>query len=100
MVILSSAIKGISSELLEAAPDLQLPAGPYYDRILTYFLYRLLELAEEVPFAELKNLAQDMTALVALIDVLHGKDHQHICRISEQIEYSTVNVDVLLSRLP
>lgn len=91
---------GELSELLEAAPDLQLPQGPYYDRILTYFLYRLLELAEEVPLAELKNLAQDMTALVALMDALHGKELQHICRISEQIEYSTVNVDILLSRLP
>ena len=86
-------------ELMEAPLDLELPEGPYYDRIYTYLLYRQLELIDEEPLSKLEQLAQDLTALIAMMDALHGRAIRHICRISEQIEYSTINVDVLLSRL-
>ena len=90
---------GELAELTEVPLDLKLPEGPYYDRIMAYFLYRQLERVEEIPLVELKNLAQDMTALVAMMDALQGRSIRHICRVSEQIEYSTVNVDPLLSRI-
>ena len=73
-----------------------LPAGPRYDRILQMLLYRQLERAEAVGLDMLLAYARESTAVVAACDALRGFDAEHLRRWSEQIEYSTENVGILL----
>ncbi len=67
-----------------------------YDRIFQYILFRQLERAEEVGPARLAAYARLSTEFVFLQDALLGTDAEHLRRWSEQIEYSTENVDRLL----
>ena len=46
----------------------------------------------------LLTYARESTAFVAACDALHGSDAEHLRRWSEQIEYSTENVELLLDR--
>lgn len=73
-----------------------LPTGVRYDRILQYILLRQLDRAGETPVERLIDFARDSTAFVAAQDALYGKNAEHLRRWSEQIEYSTENVDILL----
>ena len=73
-----------------------LPTGVTYDRILQYILLRQLDRAGETPMERLIDYARDSTAFVAAQDALYGTDAEHLRRWSEQIEYSTENVDILL----
>jgi lysine-N-methylase len=84
--------------LRDALPKLPapLPAGPRYDRILQMLLYRQLERAEAVGLDMLLAYARESTAVVAACDALRGFDAEHLRRWSEQIEYSTENVGILL----
>ena len=59
-------------------------------------LYRQLERAEAVGLDMLLAYARESTAVVAACDALRGFDAEHLRRWSEQIEYSTENVDILL----
>ena len=73
-----------------------LPTGITYARILQYMLLRQLDRAGETPLERLIDYARDSTAFVAAQDALYGTDAEHLRRWSEQIEYSTENVDILL----
>lgn len=88
------------TELERLRRDLQsspmLPVGERYDRILQYILYRQLDRLEELPLQDLIAFARDSAAFVAAQDALYGADPEHLRRWSEQMEYSTENVDILL----
>ena len=73
-----------------------LPAGPRYDRMLQYILYRGFEHAERVGWQTVLRYARESVSFVALQDALFGTDPEHLRRWSEQIEYSTENVQLLL----
>ena len=73
-----------------------LPTGGIYDRILQYIFLRQLDRADRVPIGALIDYARDSAAFVAAQDVLFGPDAEHLRRWSEQIEYSTENVEILL----
>ena len=75
-----------------------LPMGPRYERIEQMLLYRQLERAEAVRLDVLLDYARESTAFVAACDALYGPDAEHLRRWSEQIEYSTENVEILLKR--
>ena len=68
-----------------------------YDRIYQYILFRQLERAGEYEFPVLAVYARLSTEFVFMQDALLGADPEHLRRWSEQIEYSTENVDRLLS---
>ena len=73
-----------------------LPTGARYDRMLQYILLRQLDRAGETALERLIDFARDSTAFVAAQDAIFGTDAEHLRRWSEQIEYSTENVDILL----
>ena len=89
------------ASLRAALPGLPspLPTGPRYDRIEQMLLYRQLERAEKVGLEALLDYARESTAFVAACDALQGPDAEHLRRWSEQIEYSTENVAILLRGL-
>lgn len=87
---------GELAALREALPALTLPKGPRYDRILQYLLYRQLDRAEDADPEALLRYARESTAFIAAQDALAGFDGGHLRRFSEQIEYSTENVGILL----
>ena len=74
-----------------------LPTGARYDRMLQYLLLRQLDRMGETPLERLIGYARDSTAFLAAQDALFGTDAEHLRRWSEQIEYSTENVDILLT---
>ena len=89
-----------SEELSRLRRDLAscppLPVGVRYDRMLQYILFRQLDRLEDMPLEALLDFARDSTAFVAAQDVLYGLDPEHLRRWSEQMEYSTENIDILL----
>lgn len=86
------------SDLRRGLKELKtLPTGARYDRMLQYILLRQLDRAGETPLERLIACARDSTAFVAAQDALFGTDAEHLRRWSEQIEYSTENVDILLA---
>ena len=93
-------------QLLAALSDLVENAAEYaavcdrgrYDRIYQYILFRQLERAGEFDFPALAVYARLSTEFVFMQDALLGVDAEHLRRWSEQIEYSTENVDRLLRR--
>ena len=96
----TEAIDGRWPEELEAVESalygLKLPVGEHYDRMLQYLLFRQLERAEEVGFGALLDYARECTSYIAAQDALLAPDSEHLRRFSEQIEYSTENVGILL----
>ena len=79
----------------EAKPEL--PTGPRYDRMQQYIVYRGLEHAESAGWRAVLRYAREGVSFVALQDALYGTDPEHLRRWSEQIEYSTENVELLLN---
>ena len=65
--------------------------------MLRYILYRQLERLETESIETLTAYARDSTAFVAAQDALFGLSDEHLRRWSEQIEYSTENVEILLT---
>ena len=88
---------GILREAVKNGPVPELPTGPRYDRMLQYIVYRSIEHAESAGWRAVLRYAREGVSFVALQDALYGKDPEHLRRWSEQIEYSTENVDLLLS---
>ena len=88
---------GILREAVKNGPVPELPTGPRYDRMLQYIVYRGLEHAETAGWPAVLRYAREGVSFVALQDALHGADPEHLRRWSEQIEYSTENVDLLLN---
>ena len=85
------------SKLCRGAHALKtLPTGARYDRVLQYLLLRQLDRIGETPLARLIGYARDSTAFIAAQDARFGTNAEHLRRWSEQIEYSTENVDILL----
>ena len=82
---------------LKNAPVPELPTGPRYDRMLQYIVYRSIEHAESAGWPAVLCYAREGVSFVALQDALCGEDPEHLRRWSEQIEYSTENVDLLLN---
>jgi len=74
-----------------------LPNGPRYDRMLQYIVYRSIEHAESAGWPAVLRYAREGVSFVALQDALYGADPEHLRRWSEQIEYSTENVELLLN---
>lgn len=70
--------------------------GTVLDRILHYILYRRLDRLETDGPTALARYAQDAVQFVFLTAAVTGDLPEAIRRWSEQIEYSTENVDVLL----
>ena len=88
---------GELAALTKALPGLRLNTGPRYGRILQYLLYRQLERAEEAGMEKLLRYARESTAFVAAWNAAEGFEPEHLRRFSEQIEYSTENVGILLN---
>ena len=84
-------------EAVKAGAVPALPNGPRYDRMLQYIVYRSIEYAESAGWPAVLRYAREGVSFVALQDALCGEDPEHLRRWSEQIEYSTENVDLLLS---
>lgn len=93
-----AALSACLSDLVENAADFAAVCDRgRYDRVYQYILFRQLERVGEVPFSALAAYAGLCTEFVFMQDALLGVDPVHLRRWSEQIEYSTENVDRLLS---
>ena len=67
-----------------------------WDRILGYILFRQLDRLEERGLAALLDYARRCTEFIFLQTARDGDTAEHLRRWSEQIEYSTENVELLL----
>ncbi len=81
---------------LEHSPLPQAGEGEDYQRIYEYILYRQIERAEERDWTSIADYAALCTDFVALWDALEPDTAGHLRRFSEQIEYSTENVEILM----
>ncbi len=92
-----AALQACLPDLVENAADYAAvrDAGRY-DRIYQYILFRQLERAAELGPGRLAAYARLCTEFIFMQDALLGADAEHLRRWSEQIEYSTENVDRLL----
>ena len=81
---------------LEHSPLPQAGEGEDYQRIYEYLLYRQIERAEERDWESIADYAALCTDFVALWDALEEDTAAHLRRFSEQIEYSTENVEILM----
>ena len=86
-------------EAVRTDPLPEIPNGPRYNRMLQYILFRSIEHAENTGWRAVLDYAREGVSFVALQDALYGTDPEHLRRWSEQIEYSTENVDLLLEAL-
>ena len=84
---------------MKTGPLPEIPTGPRYDRMQQYILFRNIEHAENTGWRAVLDYAREGVSFVALQDALYGADPEHLRRWSEQIEYSTENVDLLLQAL-
>ncbi len=85
--------------LLSPARDYARRCDPVrYENILGYVLYRQLDRLERAGFARLLDYARGCADYVFLLDAREEDTAEHLRRWSEQIEYSTGNVDLLLYR--
>ncbi|MBR0200795.1 MAG: flagellin lysine-N-methylase [Oscillospiraceae bacterium] len=81
---------------LEASPLPQAGRDEDYQRIYEYLLYRQIEKAEERDWESIADYAALSTDFVALWDAQEKDTAGHLRRFSEQIEYSTENVEILM----
>ena len=81
---------------LEHSPLPQEGEGEDYQRIYDYILFRQIERAEEWDWEAITDYAALCTDFVALWDALKQDTAEHLRRFSEQIEYSTENVEILM----
>ena len=71
----------------------------YYDKIFQYILFRLLDKVENATDEYIGQVIGSVlmsTDFIRLWDALEGRDWEHVRRWSEQIEYSTENVNLLI----
>ena len=81
---------------LEDSPLPQAGRDENYQRIYEYLLYRQIEKAEERDWESIADYAALSTDFVALWDAQEKDTAGHLRRFSEQIEYSTENVEILM----
>ena len=67
-----------------------------YSRILSYILYRQLEHVPEYGFDRILEYAGMAAEFIFLTDAFWGDTGERLRRWSEQVEYSTENVDLLM----
>ena len=91
-------VSALRKKLETAGAEIEVCDRGRYDRIYTYILYRQLDRLGEYRLEELLDYARASTAFVFLQDALEGVTPEHLRRWSEQIEYSTENVALLLSK--
>ena len=85
-------------ERQDELPRLRRPAPMEgYERMYHDLLYRQLERLGERSLRELCDYAALGVRFVLLQDLLLGEDAEHLRRFSEQIEYSTENVELLMN---
>lgn len=68
----------------------------WYDRLFQYIVYRQLDRVEEYGLPVVLEYGQISVAFLLLWDTVSPDRAEHVRRWSEQIEYSTENVDLLL----
>lgn len=84
-------------ESLERSP-LPTAGGAPYQRIYEYFLFRQIERLADWGAETVADYAADMTDLLVLWNAQEPDTAGHLRRLSEQIEYSTENVERLMER--
>ena len=67
-----------------------------YDRIYQYILYRQLERAEYTKLQLLERYARICATYIFIADACGAGTAEAARRFSEQIEYSTENVDIII----
>lgn len=87
-------------EELERGPLPETAEAAGYQRIYEYFFFRQIEQLEDRGAARAADYAAAMTDLLALWDALEEDGAGHLRRLSEQIEYSTENVERLFRSAP
>ena len=83
-------------EALAATPLPERVDGARYQRVYEYLLFRQIQRARELGWDRLAAYAGLCTDLIALWDAAAPDTAEHVRRLSEQIEYSTENVDILM----
>ena len=71
----------------------------YFQKLYQYIWYRQLDLAETIPLSLLSAFAEESTLYIFLASALTGDPLRSAARWSEQIEYDTDNVDILLREI-
>ena len=93
---------------IEHHPDFLLQQGKdylaqadttYFQKLFQYIWYRQLDLATHVPMDVLKAYAAESTFFIFLTAARSHNPLRAAARWSEQIEYDTENVDILLEQL-
>ena len=74
--------------------------GALYDRIYQYILYRQLERAEYTELRLLERYAHICASYIFIADACGAGTAEAARRFSEQIEYSTENVDIIIDGIP
>ena len=87
------------SKLRAEAFQLGGEVSPCFDRIYQYILYRALEHVPQYGWGTVLSYAQLNADFIYLTDQLTGQLDESIRRWSEQIEYSTENVQILMELL-
>lgn len=85
---------------LENAPLPDEADAATYQCIYEYLFFRQIERLPDVGAARVADYARLCTDLIALWDALEPNTAGHLRRLSEQIEYSTENVDRLIHSAP
>ena len=93
-----AALRAALPEVLAQAQARKADDPQALDRIFQYILYRQLDRAEDFGLPALVEYARDSADFVFLSAVHSGEPAEALRRWSEQIEYSTENVDILLRR--
>ena len=85
-------------EALASAPLPERGEVGAYQRVYEYLFFRQIERLEDFGAAAVADYAAAMTDLLALWDALEPDTAGHLRRLSEQIEYSTENVERIVLR--
>lgn len=71
----------------------------YFQKLYQYIWYRQLDLAETIPLSLLSAFAEESTLYIFLTAATTGDPLRSTARWSEQIEYDTDNVELLLEKI-
>lgn len=78
-------------------PEISYPEGKdFWNALYQYILYRELDLLTVYPLSVLLQFAQESTDFILWDALRSGNTIRSVCHWSEQIEYSTENVDILM----
>ncbi len=96
---LAALTASVNSIVRKAASLLSSYPASAFNRIYQYILYRTLEKAEVYGFPPVMAYARQSADFIFLETAVYGELEENIRRWSEQVEYDTDNVDILLSLL-